>query len=838
MRLLQLATGPDELIDLHPNVTVVAGLDGEGRRRLADALVGLAQGAVTGPKGLLEAHGVLFDLLPEMLALLDIAAGDLRPVVSLGDLPKARHNPLARERTAAERSLAEVEELWAMAGEEHARATAALAATTEAVDRARRALEEAESDAAGRIQAIDSLTSQLDHAIEQRRGLKEELAELAPRAEQAAAQRAEVEAATAGVRERCQEAAARCSELAARLDQARMAHDPGAEADAEQAVAALAQVEAEVAAERQAEADAAPQEDEPPAERLERVQQRIDELDKRLAAFGPAEVHRVANALERVRSLDGGELVPMPEATALADELAVLETDLVTTSGLGGRSAGLADGRARLDDARQALLEAEQAVRNPELDREMVDRLEQAHADALAAIDKADGRFGGARAQRRADTLRSAEHALLDEMGFTSYSDYMMGYSLLHVDPVKEAALDGARAELSSAEDAWRALQAETDAELARAEVMDRRRVLIEQARGLIGRPVTTGAVVRELRALRVEAQAPPAITLGLRQALDDAGLALGEEDLELDDVVLMAEAWLAEAAEAAIREQEVRADLLALAAERADALAAVEAARAAAPEGPSQEELRAARLNAVREQARSTEDRRRAHVDADAIVQAVTEELTAAAEAERIAAEAAGDADAAVAAASSHEEAALADLRRVEDALATATRAEAEDTEQLRAQSEAESASSPEELAEVLAHAEATTATEQALTAEAASAMAELDEQRRRATSAVESLHEADGAADDTSMAEEIEWYLLARLAAQRSVSLAGSLPLLVDDALSGLDEDELGHVLGRLERMAEAVQVIVVTDDPLASSWALLVGADRAAVVRPQPA
>ena len=84
-------------------------------------------------------------------------------------------------------------------------------------------------------------------------------------------------------------------------------------------------------------------------------------------------------------------------------------------------------------------------------------------------------------------------------------------------------------------------------------------------------------------------------------------------------------------------------------------------------------------------------------------------------------------------------------------------------------------------------------------------------------------------------AIGEEVEWYLLARLAAQRSVSLAGSLPLLLDDALQGLDEPELQHVLDRLERMAEAVQVIVVSEDPTVAEWAHLAGAERAAVVRP---
>ena len=87
-------------------------------------------------------------------------------------------------------------------------------------------------------------------------------------------------------------------------------------------------------------------------------------------------------------------------------------------------------------------------------------------------------------------------------------------------------------------------------------------------------------------------------------------------------------------------------------------------------------------------------------------------------------------------------------------------------------------------------------------------------------------------------STAEEVEWYLLARLAAQRAVCLGGSVPLLLDGALDGLDEEELGHVLGRLERMADAVQVIVVSDDPVAARWAESAGQERAAVVQPQPA
>ena len=112
--------------------------------------------------------------------------------------------------------------------------------------------------------------------------------------------------------------------------------------------------------------------------------------------------------------------------------------------------------------------------------------------------------------------------------------------------------------------------------------------------------------------------------------------------------------------------------------------------------------------------------------------------------------------------------------------------------------------------------------------------AVAELDEQRARRParwSGPARTRRRPGRRR-ASLAEEIEWYLLARLAAQRSVSLGRIRCRCSSTTPSrGLDEDELGHVLGRLERMAEAVQVIVITDDPLAAPGRSLAGEDRAA-------
>ena len=69
---------------------------------------------------------------------------------------------------------------------------------------------------------------------------------------------------------------------------------------------------------------------------------------------------------------------------------------------------------------------------------------------------------------------------------------------------------------------------------------------------------------------------------------------------------------------------------------------------------------------------------------------------------------------------------------------------------------------------------------------------------------------------------AEAIEFYLLARLAAQRQVSYAGSAPMIIDDALAGVPETDVRRILDGLGRMAESVQIVYVSDDPVVIDWA----------------
>jgi hypothetical protein len=137
-----------------------------------------------------------------------------------------------------------------------------------------------------------------------------------------------------------------------------------------------------------------------------------------------------------------------------------------------------------------------------------------------------------------------------------------------------------------------------------------------------------------------------------------------------------------------------------------------------------------------------------------------------------------------------------------------------------------AETRQAEEDLVEVL---EAREALIEAATASAAAAT------ERALTIATEVLAEQDASARDIAAdtsdgtpawseidPEAIELYLLARLAAQRHVSYAGSVPLVIDDALAGVPEAGVHQVLRGLARMAEAVQVVYVTDDPAIVEWA----------------
>lgn len=117
-----------------------------------------------------------------------------------------------------------------------------------------------------------------------------------------------------------------------------------------------------------------------------------------------------------------------------------------------------------------------------------------------------------------------------------------------------------------------------------------------------------------------------------------------------------------------------------------------------------------------------------------------------------------------------------------------------------------------------------------------------------RRSRTVAQSVLDTEGLAELTDVepaalwnepdAEAIEFYLLARLAALRHVSYAGSVPLVLVDTFRGLDDTSVRRVLDALDRMADSVQILVLSDDTNVSSWASEKGLERAAIVAAAPA
>ena len=110
---------------------------------------GWRQGTAPNRRGLLEAHGLLFDLSDDMLSLLDVSADGLRPLVTAADLPTIS-DANVRERIAAERALGAIDERWAASAEHQGRLRLARDAAIEALELARRNADGAETGAAER----------------------------------------------------------------------------------------------------------------------------------------------------------------------------------------------------------------------------------------------------------------------------------------------------------------------------------------------------------------------------------------------------------------------------------------------------------------------------------------------------------------------------------------------------------------------------------------------------------------------------------------------------------------------------------------------------------------
>lgn len=824
MRILRLDLGPARL-ELHPYVSVVRELDDSTRRRLVDALAGLVTGAVQQAGGLVEAHGVLLDLDGPTLELLDLTAvRDIDVVVRAEQLPGAALGPAARKRADLELRRGELAERARAAEHELERARLAAVAASDAL----RAVDDHAAPA-----PVEPPRDLLDARLAARAAAEEALA-----AAQRALAQAEVDhqqavdRREAAQRER-EELLAKATAAAAELDVARASRDPFASAAVEAARDRVREVEGELADLDEDDVDLAPATgDGDPAARIDELVAQRQLLEATLLSMDVVDPYRVEAALASADE-PGREapLAPVEDAQALADEWDALDARLRRGGGDRATTETLVAARRRLDAARVAVFEAERAVRLPDVSRADAEALEEAHEAVLRAQDRSERRLTGGRARVKLDEARQHEQHILDRLGFLTYADFVMGTSILNVDVEKERALDEARAALDAAEREVAELEAGVDAELALAEGREQLRALRARAVELLGRD--PGADVSwALRQLRAPAAARSPRVQRLQRALEDVGVVLDEEDATPELLNDLAKVWLDEQRGVAAQRERVEGELAATDAELA-ALQAATADRESASRSTSERRRRlTARLEEARAALVGAEQRVERHRAAEDEVDAARATLDEVArQEERVAGSLTNLEHAEVLAA--------ATVRERQHALDQA-RAALDDAGAAVAEVEAELDALRQQLASAAGEggrlgAEAAAAEAEQRLADASAAL----ESQRSALADVEgelgalpAPADGEGAAPS---AEELEWYLLSRLAAQRSVSYAGSVPLVLDDALHGIPPDSLTHLLERLERMASAVQVVIVTDDPAVTAWADLVGPERAALVEP---
>ncbi len=851
MKVLQVrdAAGDRPAVHLHGQVTVVRGLDPSRRAWLIHVLGRLASGDDIDASGEVSAHGIVFPLDRTSLALLDLEQ-PVPSVVRAEDLPghdariaqatADRDRALIRRRELTQQITDQREALGAAVTER-----TAAAAELEALERGDGAAREAQAAAeAARLR----LEAELASAVEERGRNLEALHQAVLARDVASEARAASVKRLERARERRRSAMTNATDAAAAVEQARplVADDP-----TDQLVARRAELaRAEAAA-----GEADPGRDGSPVSRmLADLERRRVELVRLQEAVGGQEGNAVNGALDRLMGA-GTEAAPVVAALALADTWRDLHQQLSALDT--GVSTEEYASEQRVVEARQAVIEAEAEYNQPVLTPEQITKVEAAHALVLEAQDRTEGRFGGSRLRKKLEDARAEERRVLERLGFSTYADYMMSSSSRGVGPANRSSLEAARTRLKDAEAHLATLPGAADRARRRTELLQRRDAVSPRIAALLGHEPTGPESEQELRALRESVAPSESAMVELAAELATAGVAIIGPPYERDDLILLARFYLSEEETAVERRAEIDQALRALdravatvreARDRGDQeipafdplpelaqpianapseaddaaqattlrearWAEVEAARAAvaaAEAAVSQHRQATADLGGLEAQlARCGVEEEQA---AAAVAEAEAEVALANGSAFDQAVEVTADAEAALARSSAREEAARRAIDEFSaeagiDAMVHAARQRARNGEHLVTAAAAAEQTTAAQLAEVDAVLAAATAAEEQAAAEAAEV-------------------------DRSKLVDDIDWALMGRLAAVRSVGLAGALPLVLDDPFAVLDDDELTNVLDRLVRLADAVQVVVVTDREAAVAWAAQIGSEKALV------
>ena len=766
-------------LDLHSRMTVISGLPTHVRERLMHAVAALPAGVEPGGRGLLEVHGVFLDLNRESLELLELN-DPIDVVLSSKDLPIAADDP------DADVVVPDISEMSARTLEN----------CEDEAREARRVLEELQSRRATAEGSIAEMRRRLTTIEAERAELERELVSvrsgLAPDV---------VESAQLAV----DEASAILTEFmdgggfpAAGLQSAGSASEAAPEVDDPHPDEDAVEVEDPFAADREwIEA------------KLAELISESDRLKRTLAGLKSSDTTPVRDAIAGVENASAAaEPEVSPEAESmLAEWIEIGDLQVDAEQRAAEARAGIASYVAAKDAAAEELEAAELALRTPDLDPDTVEDLERVH-DTIFELEGRSARFSASKTRRRLELLRLTERELLEALGFDSWSAYILGYSYVAADPARierhaaaKAAFDRAEAELAPHADAGVAEDRELE------ELPSKRSQLLSRVKALLGRdpgadPVAAlmeHRVAAEVDDAGVAEVAAEQAAERLRTALTDAGAEVPEPPCSVLELWSFASRWVETNEDLVARLEDVVAERVRIEDEISELAAQLE------------------QLPAAPRPKRSTgSSGRRRVVD--------------------------------VAPSTEVPPAATPTYSEVTEAR------ELVDQHEARIRATESSAGVIDRLERRLADVEAETRSLRLEIAEQSSALAGMetrhdlavDRMRRADEALTQAMARVAGTAASSDLrrpeviaharpadVETIEWYLLSRLAQQRSVSFVGSLPFVIDDAFRFWSVESLSSVFQRLQRMSDVIQIIYLTDDPEVGAWARYLGSDRASVI-----
>lgn len=498
------------------------------------------------------------------------------------------------------------------------------------------------------------------------------------------------------------------------------------------------------------------------------------DIDQALDELAAIDTRPVSVLLDAIRQPAEIEWVESERARIVADELLTVQAEMAALEAqLDAEGRGPMAAMARLEAARVALQAAETALVKPHLSGDDVAELEVAHEELLRVEAKRSGLFRRG-GQKRIDEARTRQQVILDRVGFPTWSAYVMGAGLLAIDPVAEARLDQARAECEAAENNWADISAMLEADPSYGVLLDRLEAALLEAHDLLGGQEPED-LDRALRELRVPRREVSLEDLvdALAYQLELVGLSFGGATPSVDRAVTVAEAFLAETAGITDRIDELRTQRRAVTA-RLDAIEGEQMALLVShPDQAIDLTEGSGTGEGQGEEPQAGSGPGRSDADRSLAGR--------------------GELEAELALALDDEQAAL-DMHDARQALLDAA---------MRAE------------------------------AVASSRLVRIAGQLAERTS----TPVPQGRSEDSDEPESIELYLRARLTAQRDLSYAGSVPIVIDDAFAGVPPHLVAGVLSQLERMSEAVQIIYLTDDHVVHDWATAAGFALAAVVAAPP-